>query len=435
MFHIITKVYSGSIAEELLLIPGDKLLRVNGNQIKDIFDYRYFIEEEEITLEIEKEDGELWELEIEKEIGEDLGLEFSSGLMDEYRSCKNRCVFCFIDQMPPGMRETLYFKDDDARLSFLQGNYITLTNLKEEDIERICFYKLSPIQISIHTTNKELRCRMLNNRFAGEALTLLASFRDAGITMNGQIVLCKGLNDGEELKRTICDLEEFLPNLQSVSVVPVGLTKYRDSLTELLPFSCEDAKKLLDQIHSLQRRFLEKYGTRLVFAADEWYLKANINIPPAMEYEGYPQIENGVGMVRSFLDEVTAALSKEKGDSRSAKLSIATGKLAKPLLDLVLSWFSEKFPNIKVTVYAVENQFFGELITVAGLLTAQDLELQLKGKELGSKLLLPDVMLKQDEDVFLDDITVAELENTLQTKIGIVQSDGISFVESIRNEA
>lgn len=432
--HIILDVLPDSIGKELSLVPGDKLLRINGKEILDIFDYHYYAEEEELLLEIEKKNGEVWEIEVEKEEGEDLGLVFSSGLMDEYRSCKNRCIFCFIDQMPKGMRETLYFKDDDSRLSFLQGNYITLTNLKKEDVERICFYKLSPIHVSIHTTNRDLRCRMLNNRFAGEALSLLSSFKEAGIFLNGQIVLCKGYNDGEELTKTIHDLETFLPNLQSVSVVPVGLTKYRDTLVKLEPFDKEDSKKVLKQIHALQAECYKKHGTRMVYAADEWYLKAGVSIPKAKEYEGYLQIENGVGMIRSFYDEVIDALEQEEGDARRVSCSIATGELAKPILETLLELVKKKFPNIEVPIYAVKNNFFGEQITVAGLLTGQDLKQQLTQVPLGLRLLLPEVMLRQGEEIFLDDVTVDDLENALQTKIGIVQSDGVSFLRSILDE-
>ena len=303
--HIISSIAPGSIGEELELQPGDKVVSINGQEIKDIFDYRYLCDDEELVLGvISKDTGEFWEFEIEKDADEDLGLEFESGMMDSYRSCRNKCIFCFIDQLPKGMRETLYFKDDDARLSFLQGNYVTLTNMSDEDVERICYYKLSPINVSIHTTNPELRCRMLNNRFAGNALRHIKTFCDAGLEINGQVVLCKGFNDGAELDRTLTDIEQYLPHFQSMSIVPVGLTKFREGLQHLDPFTKEDAARVLDQIEAKQKYYLEKYGTRLIFASDEWYLRAERPIPPIEEYEGFPQIENGVGMLRSMIDEV-----------------------------------------------------------------------------------------------------------------------------------
>lgn len=312
--HIIKEVIQDSIAAELEIEAGDVLVSINGQPVVDVFDYRYLSEDEELVLLIRKADGEEWELEIEKDADEDLGLVFEEGLMDAYRSCRNKCIFCFIDQMPPGMRDTLYFKDDDARLSFLQGNYITLTNLSEEDMERILFYKLSPINISVHTTNPELRCKMLNNRFAGEALDKIKRFYDAGLEMNGQIVLCKGYNDGEELERTIHDLTAYLPLMQSVSVVPIGMTKFREGLAQIEPFTKEDAGKVLEIIAKWQKIILEKYGTRMIHASDEWYLLAGLPLPSEEEYEGYPQLENGVGMVRSLSEEVDACLAEYKGD-------------------------------------------------------------------------------------------------------------------------
>lgn len=429
--HQIKRVLKGSIAEELEVKPGDELLRVNGKKIVDVFDYQYLINDSKITLLIRKENGEEWELEIEKEEEEDLGLEFSESLMDHYRSCRNKCIFCFIDQMPPGMRKTLYFKDDDARLSFLQGNYITLTNLSDEDVERICFYKLSPINISVHTTNPELRCKMLNNRFAGEALKKLDRFFQAGLTMNGQIVLCKGYNDGAELSKTIRELAEYLPNMQSVSVVPVGLTKYREGLAFLDKFTKEDAREVIAVIEDWQQRLLKKYGTRMVHASDEWYLTAELPVPEAERYEGYLQLENGVGMVRLQEEEFMETLQTLPGDYKVRQLSLATGTLAAPVLEQLLSRLKEKYPNTKVTVYAIQNDFFGHDITVAGLLTGQDLIRQLKEKPLYEKLLLPQVMLRSGEEVFLDDLTVKDLENALQTPIRIVKSGGDQLIRAV----
>lgn len=429
--HIIKDIEAGSIAQELELAPGDELISINGKEINDVLDYHYLIKDEYLTVVIRKPDGEEWELEIEKDYDEDLGIIFDEGLMDEYRSCRNKCIFCFIDQMPPGMRDTLYFKDDDARLSFLQGNYITLTNISDEELERIIFYKLSPINISIHTTNEELRCRMLNNRFAGAALSKMKRLKEAGIQMNGQIVLCKGYNDGEELDKTLHDLAAFIPELVSVSVVPVGLTRFREGLAELEPFTSEDSIQVLSQIHRWQSIFLEHYGTRLVYASDEWYLKAGLELPDEESYEGYPQIENGVGLVRSLQSEFDDAYNEIEGDDRSISLSLATGVLAAPVILRLIEKLNIKFPNVKVKVYTIINNYFGPQITVAGLITGRDLVEQLKGKELGDALLIPDVMLRSDEDILLDDMTVSELEGALQTKVRIVQSDGKSLIDAI----
>ncbi|NLL01373.1 MAG: DUF512 domain-containing protein [Clostridiales bacterium] len=429
--HIIKDVEAGSIADELGLEPGDELLSINDTSIKDVLDYHYLIKDEIVNVLIRKPDGEEWELDIEKDYDEDLGIVFEDGLMDSYSSCRNKCIFCFIDQMPPNMRDTLYFKDDDARLSFLQGNYITLTNLSDEEVDRIIFYKLSPINISIHTTNEDLRCRMLKNRFAGSSLTKIQKLKDAGIIMNGQIVLCKGWNDKDELEKTIHDLSAFLPEMQSVSIVPVGITKYRDNLTPLEPFSSDDAREVIDTIHRWQSIFLTHYQTRFIFGGDEWYIKAGLPIPDEDSYEGYPQIENGVGMLRSFTDEFHTYLDNFSGDDRTKQLSIATGVLASPYLSEMSKALMDKFPNIKIHIYTIENDFFGKNITVAGLLTGGDLTSQLKNKELGESLLLPDALLRHGENILLDDVTVDDIERTLQTRIRIVQSDGKSFIDAI----
>ena len=301
--HIVYKVQADSIAEELEVTPGDALLSVNGHEIEDVFDYRYYTNEEYLTVVIRKENGEEWELEIEKEYEEDLGIEFANGLMDDYKSCHNKCIFCFIDQMPEGMRDTLYFKDDDSRLSFLQGNYVTLTNMKDHDLERILEYKLGPINISVQTTNPKLRCRMLNNRFAGDALKKMDILYEAGIPMNGQIVLCKGVNDGEELKRSIEDLMKYVPVMESVSVVPVGLSRFREGLYPLEPFTRDDAGEVLELIHHYQKLCMEQSGLHFVHASDEWYLLAEQKLPSEENYDGYPQLENGVGMLRLLREE------------------------------------------------------------------------------------------------------------------------------------
>ena len=325
--HIVSRVLPGSIAEELGIEPGDKLKSINDAEIEDVFDYHYYVSDEELVLLIEKPDGEEWELEIEKDYEEDLGLEFEQGLMDTYRSCRNKCMFCFIDQMPEGMRKTLYFKDDDSRLSFLQGNYVSLTNMSDHDIDRIIRYHLEPINISFHTTNPKLRCEMLHNRFAGEALEKARRLYEAGIRMNGQIVLCRGINDGEELERSIRDLAAYIPILQSVSVVPVGLTRYRDGLYPLEPFTGEDAKKVLETIHSWQRRIYDEHGFHFIHGGDEWYILAGEEIPDKEQYDGYLQLENGVGMIRLLLDECRETLDNLQGDDREVEVSMASGEL------------------------------------------------------------------------------------------------------------
>ena len=352
--HIISTVHPGSIAEEMGIEPGDRLLTMNGNEIEDIFDYRYYMEDELVVLLVEKANGEQWELEIEKEEFEDLGMDFEQGLMDEYRSCHNKCIFCFIDQMPPGMRETLYFKDDDSRLSFLQGNYVTLTNMSEHDMQRIVKYHLEPINISFQTTNPELRCRMLHNRFAGDALKKVDILYQAGIEMNGQIVLCKGFNDGEELERSIRDLTKYLPFLRSVSVVPVGLSKYRDGLEPLEPFTKEDANHVLDIIYKWREKVYPEYGIHFIHASDEWYILAERELPDEEQYDGYLQLENGVGMLRLLHDEFMEALEKEEGDDKERVMSMATGRLAYPyLLRLVQAMNSFSIVRIKSSQMSV----------------------------------------------------------------------------------
>lgn len=429
--HIIKSVEEGSIAWEMGIEPGDRLLQINGSIIEDVFDYHYYTNDEELLILIQKENGEEWELEIEKDYDEDLGIEFEQGLMDEYRSCRNKCMFCFIDQMPKGMRDTLYFKDDDSRLSFLQGNYITLTNMSDHDIQRIVDYHLEPINVSIHTTNPELRCKMLHNRFAGDALKKIQILYDGGITMNGQIVLCKGINDGEELERSIRDMTKWLPNLQSVSVVPVGLTKFRDGLYPLEPFTKEDAKEVLGIIHKWQKKIYEEYGIHFIHAGDEWYLLAEEELPEEERYDGYLQLENGVGMLRLLLNEFEEAYEPLAGDGREIHLSMATGKLAYPYLKEMLERLKAKYPNLNVNLFEIRNDFFGERITVAGLITGQDLIAQLKGQDLGDALLLPCSMLRSGEKVFLDDVTVTELSDALQVPIDIVKSSGQDFIEAV----
>ncbi len=434
--HTIQDIESGSIAEEMGIGRGDCLLAINGKEITDIFDYRYLVQDEYIEVLIRKPDGEEWLLEIDKDYDDDLGIIFENGLMDDYRSCSNKCIFCFIDQMPKGMRETLYFKDDDSRLSFLQGNYVTLTNMSDEDVERVIKYHLSPINISFQTTNPELRCKMLNNRFAGQALEQVKKLYAAGITMNGQIVLCKNVNDGAELERSISDLTAYLPHLESVSVVPVGLSKFREGLYPLEPFDKEDAKEVLRCIHRWQEKIYPEYGLHFIHASDEWYVLAEEPLPEAERYDGYLQLENGVGMLRLQMDEFEETMEEigqnmDKYAECMEELSIATGRLAYPFILDMAEKMMERIDGLNIHVYAVRNEFFGDQITVSGLLTGQDIMKQLKGQKLGDRLLLPQNVLRSGEDYFLDDVTVGEMEKTLQVKIDIVKSSGYDFVHTV----
>ncbi|MBQ8147426.1 MAG: DUF512 domain-containing protein [Lachnospiraceae bacterium] len=433
--HLIKEVLPDSIGEEMEIEAGDVLLAVNGEVIEDIFDYQFLIEDEYVELLIRKANGEEWELEIDKDYSEDIGLKFENGLMDEYHSCRNKCMFCFIDQMPKGMRDTLYFKDDDSRLSFLQGNYITLTNMSDKDIDRIIRYHLAPINISVHTTNPELRCKMLSNRFAGDALKKIDRLYEAEIPMNGQIVLCKGVNDGEELRRSMEDLLNYAPHMQSVSVVPVGLTKFREGLYPLETFTKEDAIQVLDMIHHYQDIAYEKYGMHFIHASDEWYILAEQEIPSAERYDDYIQYENGVGMVRMFRDDLLDALKDWKGDDRQGKVTLVTAKLIYPTICWAVKELQKCYPNMEFQVACITNHFFGENITVAGLLTATDIMEQLKEMDLGDRVVLPSVVLKADEPIFLDDITLEEVQKALQVPIHIVKSNGMGFIQAIIEDA
>ena len=443
--HVIDRVTPGSIAEEMEIEAGDVLVSINGNEIEDVFDYHYMVNDEYLEVLIRKADGEEWELEIEKEYNEDLGIEFENGLMDDYKSCTNNCIFCFIDQMPPGMRETLYFKDDDSRLSFLQGNYITLTNMKDKDLDRIIHYHLAPINISVQTTNPELRCMMLHNRFAGDALKKIDRLYEAGIQMNGQIVLCKGVNDGEELERSIRDLTKYLPYMESVSVVPVGLSKYRDGLYPLEPFTKEDAIEVIETIEKWQNICMEEHDMHFVHASDEWYMLAERPLPEENSYDGYLQLENGVGMMRLLMNEFIDALEdakdaehkedmmtvlKEEFDGHH-KVSLVTGRLAAPFLREMAEAFMKEFPGYEVEVVDIRNDFFGEQITVSGLITGQDLLAQTKERNLGNVLAIPCNMLRMGERVFLDDVTVEDVENALQVPVLIVKSSGFALLEAM----
>ncbi|MDO4188593.1 MAG: DUF512 domain-containing protein [Lachnospiraceae bacterium] len=466
--HLISQISKGSIAEGLGITSGDFLLSINDSEVIDVFDYRYLCQDKKIKLLIETKDGEEKTFEIIKDEDEELGLEFDEGLMDEYRHCSNKCIFCFIDQMPKGMRETLYFKDDDMRLSFLQGNYVTLTNLSDKDVERIIKYRLEPINISFQTTNKELRCKMLNNRFAGEALKKADTLYEAAITMNGQIVLCKGVNDGEELERSLRDLYRYVPVLESLSVVPVGLSKYRDGLYPLEPFEKEDAREVLKIIHKWQDKAFKEHGIHFVHASDEWYILAEQDLPEEERYDGYLQIENGVGMLRSLIVEFEDGLEQLKEGienykpsflakfnlkgynknysemsginniseiietlSNNREISVVTGRIAYPYIKSLTDEFTKQYPNIKVNVFAIKNEFFGERITVTGLITGQDIIKQLDGKKLGETLLIPENMLRASTDVFLDDTRLSDIEKSLHISTAIVKSNGRNLIERI----
>ena len=428
----IQDVLPGSPADRHGIRPGDYLIRINGKDINDVLDYRFYITEARVRLLIHR-GPELLDVVIRKPRYDDIGLEFETFLMDEKRSCRNKCIFCFIDQLPPGMRKSLYFKDDDSRLSFLMGNYITLTNMSERDIERIIEMKMSPINISVHTTNPELRCRMLNNRFAGSCYDTMKRFAEAGIEMHCQIVLCRGVNDGAELMRSMRDLTALYPMVNSVSIVPAGITKYRENLYPLTPFSKEEARTVIAQVEGFAEECKMKYGSRIFFCADELYLKSGAKFPNGAYYEGYSQIENGVGMIRSFADEFASALKdlEDLDPHRVRSLSIATGTAAYGFIDLLVEELKKRCYNFNCRVYEIKNEFFGENITVAGLLTGQDLYHQLHGKDLGKVLFLPAAMLRHEKDRFLDDTTPACLENKLNTPIVFVENDGYAFVETI----
>lgn len=433
--HLISKVAEDSIAWQLDIRAGDRLLAIDDNEIKDVLDYRYYVNSEAITMLIEKPDGEEWELDIEHDY-EDLGIEFEEGLMCDYKSCTNKCIFCFIDQMPPGMRETLYFKDDDSRLSFLQGNYITLTNMKEADIDRIIKFRLAPINISVHTTNPDLRVKMLHNRFAGTSLRYLEKLYQNGIPMNGQIVMCRGYNDGKELEKTIADLLEYAPIMESLSVVPLGVTKYRQGLKNIALVDEESAAQTIDIVEKYQKIAMERHGIHFVQASDEFYLLAKRPLPEEDRYDGYIQLENGVGMLRLLNEEVEDAIkylsnSVSKDINKKEHISIATGKLAAPIIKELSKKIMKALPNKSIEVYTIINNFFGENITVAGLITATDLMVQLKDKDLGDRLLLSVNMFRSGEEVFLDDFTKDDVERELKTKVLIVGTSGYDLLNAI----
>lgn len=428
----ITGILQGSAAEEAGIEAGDKIVSINGVGVLDVFDYRYLIEDEVLCIEIEKASGEIWEIEIEKDPYEDPGFIFETSLMDKPSVCKNKCIFCFMDQLPPGMRHTLHFKDDDYRLSFIEGNYVTLTNTGDEELERIIFYKLSPINISVHTTNPELRIKMLNNTKAGNILKQIKKIADNGITINCQIVLCKGINDRIELDRTIKDLADFYPMVKSISVVPVGLTKYRENCPRLEGFEKKSSIEVINQVKSYQEKFIKEYGSRIVYLADEFYLDADVKIPAYSHYEDFPQIENGVGMVSLFKHEFNNYIKRLKYKlNKDRKVSVVTGMAAKETLQTLTSKLISQNPNLDAHIYGIHNNYFGPKITVAGLVTGEDIIEQLKGKILGEELLVPETMIKHDEDIFLDDISIHDVERELNIKVKKVANNGKDFINAL----
>ncbi|MGN1411312.1 MAG: DUF512 domain-containing protein [Oscillospiraceae bacterium] len=425
----ITGVMKRSPAWKAKIKKLDKLISINGFEIEDVLDYMFYSAENQVSVKVLRGE-EILTFDITKSEYDDLGLEFKSFLMDNKKTCHNKCIFCFIDQMPPNMRETLYFKDDDARLSFLQGNYVTLTNLRQKDVDRIIKMKLN-INVSVHTTNPELRCKMMHNRFAGETLKYLKQMTDAGLKLNCQLVLCPNINDGAELERTLSDLGKLMPNISSVAAVPVGLSKYREGLYPLENFTKESAERVIDTMQKYQDRFFKEYGTRMVFPSDEFFLLAERELPSKEYYEDYPQFENGVGMLRSLIDEFNDALELADDLIENRKVSIATGYSPYPIISQLVNKAIQRWNNLSCEVYPIKNDFFGEKITVTGLITAQDLIKQLKGKDLGQELLLSKSMFKVDEDIFLDDITLEDLEKELNIKVRKIDNDGFALLDGI----
>lgn len=428
----IMSVTPDSPAEKAGVKAGESLVSINGNEIKDALDFGFYCYENELLLGLGTR-----EVLVKKEDDyDDIGLNFETYLMDEKKSCTNKCIFCFIDQLPKGMRETLYFKDDDSRLSFLQGNYITLTNLSDNDIDRIIKMKLN-VNVSVHTTNPTLRCTMLNNRFAGKVLSYIKRMADGGITMNCQIVLCRGYNDGEELKNTLSDLTDLYPAVKSIAIVPFGATKYRDNLPQIELHDEKSAREAIDIINGFGEKMLSEHGERVVYPADELYITAGLPIPDSDYYESFDQYENGVGMWAYVRDGFIDELSYVEDDEVSAReFSIATGVLAKPLMDELAGMFTERFPSVKINVYGIRNEFFGETVTVSGLTTGGDLINQLTPfkASLGSALLIPKSMLKADEPIFLDNVTVSEVEEALGVELVPVSDEADELISAFIGE-
>ena len=433
----ITGVETGSRADKHGILSGDALVSINDNEIHDVLDYGFYLSESVVKLSLLRE-NEPFKVTIKKKQYDDIGLLFETPLMDKKQTCKNKCIFCFIDQNPAGMRDTIYFKDDDSRLSFIHGNYITLTNLTEREVARIIKMRFSPIRVSIHTTNPELRVQMMKNKRSGEVLSYLDDFVAAGLTVCGQIVLCKGINDGDELLRTMRDLEKYFPSLGSVSIVPAGLTKHRDGLYPLSDFTKEEAGAVIDLIDSVAEKYLEKNGSRLFFAADELYLKAGRELPPDEYYEDYPQIENGVGMLRSIITEFDIALQDVEDYSerltKPRRVAIATGYASYDTMVRFAELIKSKTDKIQIDVYPIKNIFFGESITVSGLLTGRDICDQLEGRLDHDELLLPSAALRHPEMDFLCGMTLEEVGKKLGVKIRVTESDGFDLLDAVFGE-
>jgi len=432
--NIIELVEKKSIAEELGIQTGDILLSVNNTPIKDIIDYKYLITDEWILLEVEKESGDIWEYQIEKDFDEDLGLSFTNPLIDRAKSCTNKCIFCFVDQLPCNMRNTLYFKDDDSRLSFLQGNFITLTNMKDEDIDRIIKYRLSPINISVHTTNPELRIKMLRNRKAGKILDILKRFHEAKLEVNCQIVLVPGVNDGDELDRSLRDLSSLYPTVKSLAVVPIGITKFREGLEKVTAFDKELSDEFLSYVLNIQNEFLESLGTRFVFPSDEFFALSKMELPSYEAYENFPQLENGVGLMKLFKHEILQELENINTNGYINKTyTIVTGTLAYEYMKDIAKEIMKKFTGLKLEVKSIVNNYFGDKITVSGLITGRDLMEQLKEIKT-DKIIMPSSMLKSDEEVLLDDIRPEDITKELGREIIVSDVSGKDFVDIFRNE-
>lgn len=429
MSTIITSVDHRSPAQRAGIVPGERLLSVNGHEIIDVLDYRFYCYDPVLEITLQETDGTERSIEVRKIEGQELGLNFDTYLMDEPRPCSNHCLFCFVDQMPPGMRESLYFKDDDARLSFLMGNYITLTNLSEREAQRIIDLRISPINVSVQSTEPELRKRLLGNVHADKSLAYMRSFGQAGIEMNGQIVVCPGWNDGIHLRRTIEDLMDI--GFASCSVVPVGLTKYRQGLAKIGMVDAQKAGEIIDIVDEYGRLCLERYGTRRFFCADELYIKAGRELPEESYYEDYAQLENGVGMLRSFITEFEQGLEDVDVSRSYPSFTSVTGKSAQPFITALVEKAKDRCPGLRGEVVGIYNDFFGRTIDVAGLLTARDIIAQLKGKELGQHVLIPVNMLRHGGDVFLDDLTVPDLEQALHRPVTVVEQDGYALVEAL----
>ena len=429
--HIIKDIVPGSIAEEMEIEPGDYLVSINDEEIKDILDYKFQIFDEYITLVIEKKNGEEWDLEIEKEANEDLGIIFPEQLIEKPRSCANKCIFCFMDQLPDKVRNTLVFKDDDFRLSFITGNYVTLTNSGYKDLDRIIRYHLSPINISVHATDPEVRSMMLNNKTAYKVMEYIKYLTEHDIKINAQIVLCPNINDGKVLDKTIKELSEYAPNLQCIAIVPVGLTKYREGLYPLTVFDKEGASRTIDQINGWQAKFREKYGFNLVYLADEFYVKAEREIPEFKDYDDFPQLGDGIGMLAYFKKNFDSYLKRFKPKKVNKVVSIASGKIVYNFMRARMDELEKKFEGLKINLYPIENTFFGPEITVTGLITGGDLITQLKDKELGEYLILCGDMLKDDADIFLDDVTLDEVKEKLNIEIKVNNDGGIGIIKDI----